>query len=144
MPYKDPQKEHERSLRYYAEHREKIKERARKWRAENLERAKERCRRYYYNHRDEILAYQRKRRKHYAFLQRKRIEELKSKYIKEKGGKCEICGYNDCIAALCFHHLNRESKEKEHESQLNDFDLSKVQLLCLNCHAEIHYRASQK
>ena len=36
---------------------------------------------------------------------------LKEKLVEYKGGKCEICGYDKCITALEFHHLNPEEKE---------------------------------
>lgn len=33
-------------------------------------------------------------------------KERKRKLVELKGGKCEICGYNKCIEALEFHHLD--------------------------------------
>ena len=36
---------------------------------------------------------------------------LKKKLVEYKGGKCEICGYDKCIAALDFHHLNPNEKD---------------------------------
>lgn len=42
---------------------------------------------------------------------KKRRSVLKEELVKYKGGKCEICGYNKCIEALEFHHLNREEKD---------------------------------
>lgn len=74
---------------------------------------------------------------------------LKHKLIEYKGGKCQKCGYNKCEGALQFHH--RDPKEKEFQiSQVNlnetTFSLNKIleevdkcDLLCSNCHAEIHY-----
>lgn len=73
-----------------------------------------------------------------------RKRAIKHQLVLYKGGKCEICGYNKCEAALQFHHLNPEEKE----FQISDKDLSmeemkkevdKCQLLCANCHAEQHY-----
>ena len=39
---------------------------------------------------------------------RKRTKELLVEY---KGGECEFCGYNKCIEALEFHHINENTKE---------------------------------
>ena len=64
-----------------------------------------------------------------------------------RGGKCEKCGYNRKIAALHFHHINPEEKNFELDARtierksdkeiLNEF--SKCQLLCANCHMELHH-----
>ena len=35
---------------------------------------------------------------------------LKIQCVEYKGGKCEICGYNKCIDALEFHHLDPSQK----------------------------------
>ena len=35
----------------------------------------------------------------------------KRKLVEYKGGKCEICGYDRCINALEFHHLDPNEKE---------------------------------
>lgn len=77
-------------------------------------------------------------------VQRRR-KELKLKAVEYKGGKCNICGYNKCIDALEFHHLNETEKsfgigakgytrswEKVKE------ELDKCILVCANCHREIH------
>lgn len=62
-----------------------------------------------------------------------------------KGSKCELCGYDKCLAALEFHHI--ESREKEKlisRMRYHSFDkvkpeLDKCKLVCSNCHREIHY-----
>lgn len=41
----------------------------------------------------------------------KRREKTKELLVEYKGGKCEICGYNKCISALEFHHLNPAEKD---------------------------------
>lgn len=75
---------------------------------------------------------------------RKRVKE---ELIAYKGGKCEICGYNKCIAALDFHHINPEDKGfaisnsniyKNIEALKREVD--KCILICANCHRELHYR----
>lgn len=81
----------------------------------------------------------------YRYLKNSRIR-LKERLVEYKGGKCEICGYNKCITALEFHHLN--PKEKEFGIGNNDIlsfernkqEADKCILVCANCHREIHYR----
>jgi hypothetical protein len=41
----------------------------------------------------------------------KRRQNLKKMSVEHKGGKCSLCGYNKCISALEFHHLNPNEKE---------------------------------
>lgn len=69
---------------------------------------------------------------------------IKQKLVEEAGGKCQRCGYNKCLRALEFHHLDPNEKDFGISTQLNrDLDdlrkeISKCVLLCSNCHAEIH------
>jgi len=63
-----------------------------------------------------------------------------------KGGKCEICGYNKCLGALDFHHLNPNEKDfsisdssKYHNLEEMKKEVDKCILVCANCHREIHY-----
>ena len=72
---------------------------------------------------------------------------LKRQFVKEKGDKCELCGYNKCIAALEFHHTNPEEKEFNialycSSNNVNvekaREELKKCILVCANCHREIH------
>jgi len=72
---------------------------------------------------------------------RKKIKELAVAY---KGGKCEICGYNRCIAALEFHHKDPTQKEFGIASkgytrswERVKAELDKCQLVCSNCHREL-------
>lgn len=64
--------------------------------------------------------------------------------VKRLGGKCAICGYDKCIAALDFHHKNRATKTHEvsslYDSTLEKFlcEVDKCELLCCRCHAELH------
>lgn len=71
--------------------------------------------------------------------------ERKRKLVEEAGGQCEICGYNTCLGALQFHHLDPADKAfgigsrgvtRKLEAQLDE--IKKCVLLCANCHAEAH------
>ena len=62
----------------------------------------------------------------------------------ERGGCCELCGYNKYLGALQWHHLDPTIKEYSigkrrglKEETLKE-ELDKCQLLCANCHAEVH------
>lgn len=69
--------------------------------------------------------------------------------IDERGGQCERCGYHTCRAALQWHHLDPSQKEFQigHRRGLNieqlRSEVSKCQLLCANCHCEVHAAAAE-
>lgn len=73
-----------------------------------------------------------------------RQKEWKRKAIEYKGGKCCVCGYIKCDAALEFHHLDPKEKEfRLSAGRLRKFESSKAELdkcilVCANCHREIH------
>jgi hypothetical protein len=65
--------------------------------------------------------------------------------VEYKGGKCLRCGYSKYIGALDFHHrdpsqkdfqLSRALKGKVLETTKKELD--KCDLLCSNCHREVH------
>jgi len=69
----------------------------------------------------------------------------KKQAVEYKGGCCESCGYNKSIAALTFHHRDPLFKEfvlggtglcKSWDKLV--IELDKCQLLCFNCHHELH------
>ncbi len=69
--------------------------------------------------------------------------ELKQKALDYLGGKCSLCGYNKCVQALDFHHLDPLQKDFTISSKKTKFDklkseLDKCILVCANCHREIH------
>jgi hypothetical protein len=77
-------------------------------------------------------------------VSRKR-KKLKKDLVEYKGGKCEKCGYNKCVAAMDFHH--KDPKEKNFGLSGNGNTQSwekltkeadKCLLLCANCHRELH------
>jgi hypothetical protein len=73
-----------------------------------------------------------------------RWKNSKKKAVEYKGGKCEKCGYNKCIDALEFHHIDPDQKDKNFgnlklrkwEDQKKELD--KCVCVCANCHREIH------
>jgi 5-methylcytosine-specific restriction endonuclease McrA len=69
----------------------------------------------------------------------------KKRAIDYKGGKCQVCGYNKSIEALCFHHINPDEKSFGIGSKGSSIawkklknEIDKCILLCQNCHCEIH------
>ena len=81
---------------------------------------------------------------------RRRAEKrlaFKIKAVELFGGKCQMpdCGYNTCMAALQFHHVDKGSKEFRISAYAQDMDfedvlpeLRKCVMVCANHHAEIH------
>lgn len=80
-----------------------------------------------------------------------RLRSTQSKRNKKKaaidllGGKCQRCGYDECIAALEFHHPNPDTKTVP-TSRIMDLswlklkeEIKKCKLLCANCHRREHY-----
>ena len=70
---------------------------------------------------------------------------LKVKAVEYKGGKCQLCGYSKCIAALEFHHRDPNQKEFSLSKVIRSFEkmkkeLDKCDLLCSNCHREVEYQ----
>lgn len=71
--------------------------------------------------------------------------KYKLKAIKELGGKCNDCGYEKCIAALDFHHIDPLSKDdtiKDISSgswKRIEKEIKKCILLCANCHRTRHW-----
>lgn len=69
----------------------------------------------------------------------------KEKLIKQLGDKCSRCGYNKCIKALEFHHIDPNNKSFNISGSLHlsmeilSSEVKKCVLLCSNCHREIHY-----
>lgn len=76
----------------------------------------------------------------------------KQKAVDYKGGVCSRCGYNTCIEALDFHHIDPNNKEfnishairNSHSWERLKIELDKCILLCANCHRELHYTEKNK
>ena len=65
--------------------------------------------------------------------------------VEYKGGRCQVCGYDRCIEALEFHHLDPTQKDFgiSHKGYTRSWEkvkeeVDKCILLCANCHREFH------
>ena len=74
----------------------------------------------------------------------RRRKKLKLMAVELMGGRCTLCGYDRCIRALEFHHLN--PSHKSFALSMNGLtrswariqeELKKTVLLCANCHREV-------
>lgn len=69
---------------------------------------------------------------------------LKIKAVEYKGGKCVRCGYCKSLRALQFHHRDPEQKDfaisrpNPRSWEKVKVELDKCDLLCANCHSELH------
>ena len=99
-----------------------------------------------YKNKETWNAYQRKYRREHSEIYRSKDRQAKQKCVDYKGGRCAICGYNKCLAALDFHHINPNEKEtaiagifslKQWEYVKQELD--KCICVCSNCHRELHY-----
>jgi len=71
---------------------------------------------------------------------------MKLELIGVKGGRCEKCGYDRCVAALEFHHKGKDKdgdlahmiKNGSRQKALKE--IGKCILLCANCHREAHHK----
>ena len=133
----------------------------REWRAKHPEykkRERENVRRWLLNHPEarkrydeeyrmrpevkiRLKKWQKEHREQHTIYCREWRKILKLKLIEMLGGKCQKCGYNKYFGALDFHHKTGE-KEKVWEWRTKKFidkiKADKIQLLCSNCHREIH------
>jgi hypothetical protein len=67
--------------------------------------------------------------------------------VERMGGKCQLCGYDRCINALEFHHVDPTTKAgspsylvMRAKWETVEKELEKCILICANCHREIHYK----
>lgn len=98
-----------------------------------------------YEHVEERSGYFRcKRCRNDGVIARRR--QVKEQLIRDAGGKCSRCGYNKCVGALEFHHVEPEKKEyaistsgKTLGYKTMKKEAEKCVLLCANCHREVEY-----
>jgi hypothetical protein len=80
----------------------------------------------------------------------KRRWQCKIKAVEYKGEKCEYCGYDKCIDAFDFHHLEPNEKDfgigsgNTYAWDTIKAELDKCVMLCANCHREEHYKLKPK
>ena len=81
---------------------------------------------------------------------KKRRKKIREMAIEYKGGRCEICGYDKCVQALDFHHLNNGEKDfgisdKGYTRSWKKVkeEIDKCVLVCANCHRELHVGITQ-
>lgn len=112
-----------------------------KWKEYQKERQKRKIENWIKNNPEKNVEFVEKRKAYSIFWRVRAKEEL----MKYKGGKCSICGYcKDVPSAYDFHH--RVPTEKNFSigsySVLNmqklKEEVDKCDLVCRNCHAEIH------
>jgi len=71
-------------------------------------------------------------------------KNLKRKAVEYLGGKCARCGYDKCIEALDFHHKDPALKDHNitgsgyRSWERTKIELDKCEVVCANCHREIH------
>ena len=75
----------------------------------------------------------------------RRRTEMKQEAIRYKGGRCVLCGYDKCARSLVFHHRDPSKKGFCINSKYIRLswgnlrgELDKCDLLCANCHGEVH------
>jgi hypothetical protein len=74
----------------------------------------------------------------------------KKRAVEYMGGCCSVCGYDKCLRALEFHHLDPSKKtETFRRFTLWNFERQKKELenciiVCSNCHREIHSKDEHK
>ncbi len=74
-----------------------------------------------------------------------RFRKYKLMAVQYKGGECVECGYNRCAGSMHFHHRDPTEKDinwkKMRHWSLDKIkeELDKCDLMCGNCHGEIHW-----
>lgn len=83
----------------------------------------------------------------FACHQREKRHARKQMLVEEHGGECHVCGYDECLQSLVFHHVDPDKKEFNvaKNNVLRSFDdvreeAKKCVLLCANCHGQHHCR----
>ena len=74
----------------------------------------------------------------------RRRRKVKAILVAEAGGRCRLSGYERCVAALQFHHKDRQAKRFSlsrggvtYALDKGREEAEKCVLLCANCHAEV-------
>ncbi len=110
---------------------------------------KEKQKQYYRDNKEIIIL------KHIQYRKDHRVEvnnrqklyrkEIKQRCVDYLGGKCKECGYNECLAALDFHHIDPNTKEfsiaqiRTNTWETIKEELDKCIVLCANHHRKLHW-----
>lgn len=122
---KTTEKQREQMRIYYLKNRDRIKQRQHDYRWGNIALDRERKRIY------------REKFKEKANIASVRwINARKRKVYEMLGEKCSRCGFGD-VRAMQIHHKAPKTKKRDDYLRLR-FDLSKVELVCANCHSIEH------
>jgi predicted HNH restriction endonuclease len=80
----------------------------------------------------------------------KRRKKIREMAVAHKGGQCQLCGYDRCLAALEFHHPDPAKKDFSISADGSTRSWTRVRqeiekcvLLCANCHREVHMGITQ-
>jgi hypothetical protein len=80
----------------------------------------------------------------------RRRRRVKQALVDEAGGACQACGYDRCVGALHFHHVDAADKKfgLSHRGVARSLsearaEAKKCVLLCSNCHVEVEARLRQ-
>jgi len=85
------------------------------------------------------------RRQYLVEAVKRRRRRVRQMAIDHLGGRCNRCGYDRCIDALEFHHLDSSKKDfgisnrgyTRSWKKIRE-EIEKCELLCANCHREVH------
>ncbi len=122
-------------------------EQRRKYYQKNKEKVKAKQRLYYENNREFCKARQIQYRidnPETVRLGNKRQNQNRKLRLLDYIGtrSCQLCGYDTCIEALDFHHVDPSQKDLLlHKKDLTvevKAELDKCMVLCANCHREVH------
>lgn len=76
---------------------------------------------------------------------KKRRRKVGQMAVEHKGGRCSSCGYDRCLEALEFHHLDTTKKDfgiseggYSRSWAKVRAEIEKCVLVCANCHRELH------
>lgn len=111
---------------YYLKNQERLKIKQRDYRLANLEEDKKRKKKYGEDNRGYLAIWQRE------YVARRRLE-----LFGLLGGVCRDCS-NDDVRVLLIHHKKIMTKTHRRDWMKKDYDISKLELLCANCHALEH------
>ena len=134
--------------------KERHKEQSKRFHKENPTKYLVANRKRYYNNLEKSRKYARDYHNRNKEKINERVREIrrinKTILVNYKGGECEKCGYNGCLGALEFHHVDGK-KEFEIGKKTNTLkgidklkkEVDKCELLCANCHKEKHYNMEE-